>query len=210
MGIGPIVRGMLGRYERPVSDAYRAAFFDIDAAVARMRAWQPSAHRILEVGCGEGVITERLRSAYAEAEITAIDITPRVGRMYAGPPNGLRFLQCDVRSIAAREPGRYDLVVLCDVLHHVPINLRHAVLAAIRVAMAPGGSFVLKEWESRRTVMNAICWATDRWITGDRISYMTREDMRQRLASAFGSSAAIVDEARGPPWFNNLMTLVRA
>ena len=55
---------------------------------------QVSAHgclnprRILEVGCGEGAVSERLAALYPNAEITAIDITPNVGRLYAGRLGG--------------------------------------------------------------------------------------------------------------------------
>lgn len=37
--------------------------------------------------------------------------------------------------------------MLCDVLHHVPVAFRQEVLDAIRATLAPGGAFVLKEWE---------------------------------------------------------------
>jgi 2-polyprenyl-6-hydroxyphenyl methylase/3-demethylubiquinone-9 3-methyltransferase len=207
MGIGPVIRGMLGRYERPVSEAYRGAFFSIDAMIDHMRRWRPTAQRILEVGCGEGAMTERLRDAYPDAEITAIDITPRVGRMYAGSKDRVRFLQCDVQSIAASQPGHFDLVVLVDVLHHVPIALRDGLLDAIRQTLAPGGAFMFKEWERTNTLIHRICYATDRWITGDRISYLTRDEMRQSLARSFGTGA-LADECRSKPWHNNLITLV--
>lgn len=45
MAIGPFIRRMFGPYERQISDAYRAAFFDIDAFVERMRQWAPNARR---------------------------------------------------------------------------------------------------------------------------------------------------------------------
>lgn len=103
MGIGPWIRRMFGPYERQVSDAYRALFFDIGDFLDRVRAWKPTARRVLEVGCGEGAVTERLNAAYPDAEITAIDITPRIGRLYRGPSRGVRFVHCGVQDIAATE-----------------------------------------------------------------------------------------------------------
>lgn len=208
MGIGPFIRRLFGPYERRVSEAYRSLYVDIDSLVDQIRQWQPTADKILEVGCGEGAVTERLSVAYPDAKITGIDITPRIGRLYAGPPDRVRFIQCDVQTIAATESGQYDLVVLSDVLHHVPVPLRQGLLDAIRATLAPDGAFIFKDWERNYTPIYWLCYASDRWITGDRIIYMSHEEMREILSRSFARNA-LVAEARIAPWRNNIATLVR-
>lgn len=208
MGIGSRVRGMLGRYERPVSNAYRAMFLDIEDFMSKLQSWTPSARRILEVGCGEGAVVEHLRFLYPNADITGIDLTPRLGRLYRGTREHVRFLQCPVQDIAAAEPGQYDLVVLCDVLHHVPEAAREALLEAVRATISPGGNVVFKDWERTSTPIHWLCHASDRWVTGDRVSYMTGHEMRSLLSSGFGAKALIA-EARTAPWRNNITVLVR-
>jgi 2-polyprenyl-3-methyl-5-hydroxy-6-metoxy-1,4-benzoquinol methylase len=208
MKLGPLVRRMFGPYERQISDVYRSIYVDIDAFVRQVHQWQPLAAKILEVGCGEGAVTQRLRETFPRAKITAIDITHRVGRLYEGPRAGVQFIRCDVQQIAATEPGQYDLVVLCDVLHHVPLELRAAVLDSVRAVLAPQGSLVFKDWQRSETLIHWLCYASDRWLTGDRISYMTRNEMRASLGQSFGESA-LVAETRIGPWSNNLATLVR-
>ena len=208
MKLGAGIRRMFGPYERQISNAYRAIYIDIDALVKQMLQWKPKAKKILEVGCGEGAVTQRLRSAYPGAEITAIDITPRVGRLYQGALDGVRFICCGVQEISKKEAGQYDLIVLCDVLHHVPLQFRQELLGAIRAALAPQGTFVFKDWQRNHTLIHWLCYVSDRWLTGDRINYMTRDEMRERLARSFGDSA-LVAEARIGPWWNNFATLVR-
>jgi 2-polyprenyl-3-methyl-5-hydroxy-6-metoxy-1,4-benzoquinol methylase len=208
MNIGPFIRKMFGPYESHISEVYRSIYIDIDAFVELMRRWKPRANRILEVGCGEGAVTRRLNATYADAKITAIDITPRVGRLYRGSLDNVRFIQCGVQEIAAKESGQYDLVVLSDVLHHVPCEFRQELLDAIRASLAPKGTFIFKDWQRNHAPIHWLCYASDRWLTGDRISYMTRIEMRQLLALAFGE-AALVAEARVGPWWNNIATLVR-
>ena len=208
MKLGPFIRRMFGPYERHVSEAYRSIYLDIDAFVNLMSLWRPEADRILEVGCGEGAVTQRLHAAYPDAKITAIDITPRVGRLYQGSYDNVRFVRCDVQEVAAKEEGKYDLVVLSDVLHHVPLDLRQGLLDAVRTTLAPKGTFVFKDWQRNYAPIHWLCYASDRWLTGDRISYMTRNEMRERLTLAFGADA-LVDEARVAPWWNNIATLVR-
>jgi ubiquinone/menaquinone biosynthesis C-methylase UbiE len=208
MKVGPFIRQMFGPYEHPISEAYRAVYLDIDAFVNLMCQWKPDANKILEVGCGEGAVTQRLNAAYPDAKITAIDITPRVGRLYQGSFDNVRFIRCGVQEVAARESAQYDLVVLSDVLHHVPLELRQGLLDAVRTALAPMGTFVFKDWQRNYTPIHWLCYASDRWLTGDRISYMTRSEMRERLALTFGEDA-LVGEARVGPWWNNIATLVR-
>jgi 2-polyprenyl-3-methyl-5-hydroxy-6-metoxy-1,4-benzoquinol methylase len=208
MRVGPLIRSLFGPFERQISDAYRSIYIDIDAFAELIRLWQPQANNILEVGCGEGAVTQRLSAAFSAATITAIDITPRVGRLYRGPLERVRFAQCTVQEIAAAESGCYDLVVLSDVLHHVPLELRQGILDAIRKVLAPQGALIFKDWQRNFAPIHWLCYASDRWLTGDRISYLTREEMRQGLAKSFGDSA-LVAEARVRPWWNNLATLVR-
>jgi 2-polyprenyl-3-methyl-5-hydroxy-6-metoxy-1,4-benzoquinol methylase len=205
---GPLVRRMFGPYERQISDLYRAIFVDIDAFVDVIVRWARAPIKILEVGCGEGAVTQRLKSAYPGAEITAIDITPRVGRLYRGSLERVRFMQRTVQDISAAEPGQYDLVVLSDVLHHVPLELRQGLLDAIRAALAPSGTLVFKDWQKNHAPIHWLCHALDRWLTGDRVSYMTREEIRERLARSFGEGALLAEALIGP-WQNNLAILVR-
>jgi 2-polyprenyl-6-hydroxyphenyl methylase/3-demethylubiquinone-9 3-methyltransferase len=208
MPIGPLVRRAFGPFEHQITEAYRRIYVDLDDYVAAVRAWMPEAGQILEVGCGEGAVTERLAAAYPQARITAIDITPRVGRLFRGPADRVEFRQCTVQEIATQHPGRFDMVMIADVVHHVPQALRKGLLDAARAALAPGGSLLFKEWERSRTPIHWMCHASDRWLTGDRVSFLSRDEGRTLLAGSFGE-AALVDERRVAPWRNNLMTLVR-
>jgi len=208
MRIGSFVRRMFGPYERHVAEAYRSLYIDISSFVRVTHEWAPRANKILEVGCGEGAVTERLVMAYPESTVTAIDVTPRVGRLYRGPRGRVQFTRCEVQAIARSEPGQYDLVILSDVLHHVPVALRQKLLDAVRTSMAPGGTFVFKEWERRFSAIHCLAYASDRWLTGDRVRYLTRKEMRECLAATFGEDA-LVAETRVGPWRNNIATLVR-
>ena len=208
MPIGPAVRRAFGPFEHHVTAAYRSIYLDIDDLVAAIRDWAPDARRILEVGAGEGAVTERLVTAFPGATITAIDITPRVGRLYRGPAGPAHFRSCTVQEIAAETPGAFDLVLIADVVHHVPLALRKGLLDAARAALAPGGVLIFKEWERSRTPIHWMCHASDRWLTGDRVAFMSRDEGRALLAASFGSHA-FVDERRVAPWRNNIITLVR-
>ncbi len=209
MPLGPAVRRLFGRHEHRVAALYRAFFVDIDAYARQIGDWVPAARRILEVGCGEGAVTERLARLYPDAEILAIDITPRVGRLFRGRRDRVTFAEITAQQVVAGQPGAFDLVILSDVLHHVPTTMRCELLAAVRAAVAPGGFLIFKDWERTAAPIHWLCHAGDRWFTGDRVRYLRRHEAEAMLADAFGGSA-VVAQARVRPWRNNFAMLARA
>jgi len=206
---GPLVRRLFGPLEPRIADAYRSLYLDLDALIALLLRWRPDATRILEVGCGEGAVTEKLCIAYPQASITAIDVTPRLGRLFRGNPSRVRFVCSTVQEIGRQHAASYDLVILSDVLHHVPPGQRRSLLDAVSVCTAPQGVFVFKDWQRNRSFIHWLCHASDRWLTGDRVSYMSAEEMREQLVASFGPGSPI-QQARVAPWWNNLAFLVQA
>ena len=208
MGIGATVRRMFGRHERFVSELWRAAFVNLDDFVTQVHGWAPKPDKILEVGCGEGAGTERLAVAYPDASIVAIDIAANLGRLYNGRSKKVVFRQVPITELAKTEVGTFDLIVMCDVLHHIPENLRADVIAAVRALLAPGGSFVCKDWMRTATPIHWAAYAADRWLTGDRIRYATLAEAEALFVASFGPSPV---HARGTirPWRNNFALLIR-
>ena len=208
MALGPLVRSLFGRHEARIAALYRALYFDLDDYLARIIQWAPEPRRILEIGCGEGAVTERLAGAYPQAEILATDISERLGRLYQGRSDGVRFVRATAAEIATAEAGAFDLVLFTDVLHHVPKLQRSAILADAARALAPGGTLIVKEWARRPTPIHWLCYASDRWLTGDRIAYMRAAELRALLARSL-PAATCDGEARLRPWRNNLTIALR-
>jgi SAM-dependent methyltransferase len=209
MSIGATVRRMFGRHERLVSELWRAGFIDLDQFFSQLRDWVPSPGTILEIGCGEGAGTERLGSAYPDASILAIDIAPNLGRLYSGPTDTVAFKQIAVTDLAKTHAGKFDLVVMCDVLHHIPPEMRSEIIAAARALLAPRGSFVCKDWARTLTPIHWIAYASDRWLTGDRIRYATPREAESLFAANFGQSA-VRQRATIRPWRNNFAIVLQA
>jgi 2-polyprenyl-6-hydroxyphenyl methylase/3-demethylubiquinone-9 3-methyltransferase len=200
---------MFGRYERPIAELWRSGFIDLDAFVAQVRAWVPDARMILEIGCGEGAGTERLATAFPQASITAIDIADNLGRLYRGRSKGVRFRQISVTDLADADAGKFDLIIMCDVLHHIPTGLRPEIIAAARSLLAPKGSFVCKDWARTATPIHWIAYAADRWLTGDRVRYSTAQEAEALFAEKF-SPSKVQDRATIGPWRNNFAFLMTA
>lgn len=208
MPIGPTVRRLLGPLERPTADLYRAFFVSLSSQIRRVRQWAPGATDILEIGCGEGAVCERLAAVYPAAHITGIDITPRAGRLCRGDPRRIGFASVTAEEFARTHPGRFDLVLICDVLHHVPWDAHAALLRAAGELLRPGGVLVVKDWERIPNVGHVLCAFSDRVITGDDVRYGTPGEFRCLLEAVFGAGA-VAEQSRVPPWRNNFIFLVR-
>lgn len=206
MAIGQKIRRAFGQHERAIADLYRAMFVDLDAFIAQIRVWSPKALRILEVGCGEGAVTEKLATAYPLASILAIDITPRVGRLYSGRTEGVEFAQMPVQQVALAQPQSFDLVIMADVLHHIPAEMRGEIMDAIGLALAPEGRFILKEWANSHSPIHWLCHAGDRWLTGDHVEHLN-PGAAQMLVTGRVPQLKMQAQAHIAPWHNNYAQL---
>jgi len=207
MAIGPVIRKMFGSLEKPISDFYRSIFIDLNAFVDQIQEWAPASN-ILELGCGEGAVIERLVKSFPKALITGIDITPKVGRMYQGDPSRVTFKQQSIQDFAPKNAEKFDLLIISDVMHHIPWEFHDEIMIEAKKVLKPGAYLVLKDWERRATFIHLLCYLSDRYITGDRIRYKSADEFRELIKNAFGENC-IKAEARIRPWSHNIAFLVK-
>lgn len=132
--------GRFKQYQTPVLSAKIVKRLD-------QEVWIPTAcrasHRYLELGCGTGQFLAYL-AAKGVREIVGADHDPELAKVI---PETARpyFRQGDIRDVLADEKlGKFDRVMLFDVLEHFPAKEGWEVLEAIRRHLKPGGKLVLK------------------------------------------------------------------
>jgi 2-polyprenyl-3-methyl-5-hydroxy-6-metoxy-1,4-benzoquinol methylase len=98
--------------------------------------------RVVEVGCGTGLFTERL--AKSGADITAVDISPdllALARQRQNlDANRIRFVEGKFEEIEL--PEKYDAVIGSSVLHHLEVE---AALRKVHALLKPGGAMAFAE-----------------------------------------------------------------
>ncbi|MFF3064993.1 class I SAM-dependent methyltransferase [Oerskovia sp. NPDC057915] len=103
----------------------------------------PSTRTALDVGCGEGLLTRRLRAAGA-VEVLGLDLDPEQvvrARLAAwGSPTGLAYVAGDVLDPLPELSEPFDLVTTVATLHHLPLD---AGLRRLRDLVAPGGTLAV-------------------------------------------------------------------
>lgn len=207
MGIGPLARRALGRHERWISEAYRRLFVDLNALVASVREHVKAPEAILELGCGDGMVTQRLALAFPCARVTGIDVCAQPGRLYRGERSRVRFLRTTAEELAATEDLRYQLVIIADVLHHVPHPEWSRFLSSAAALVSEGGTLILKDWVREWTPAYLIGYLSDRFITGDRIRYPHEHAVRSLVKRTCGETS-IRSEFRVSPWHCNLALVI--
>ncbi|MEO7917583.1 MAG: bifunctional 2-polyprenyl-6-hydroxyphenol methylase/3-demethylubiquinol 3-O-methyltransferase UbiG [Dokdonella sp.] len=95
--------------------------------------------RVLDVGCGGGLLSEAL--ARAAAQVTAIDLAPAlldVARLHLHESGlSVDYQQSTVEDFALTESESFDAITCMEMLEHVPDPA--SVIAACATLLKPGG-----------------------------------------------------------------------
>ena len=139
--------GELGKF-----DALASRFWDMRGEFRPLHLLNPvrarfvadraplSGARVLDVGCGGGLLAEAL--ARAGAKVTAIDLAPgmiEVARLHAMEQKlDIDYRVVAAEGVAAADPGGFDVVTCMEMLEHVPEPEK--MVATLASLVRPGGA----------------------------------------------------------------------
>lgn len=95
---------------------------------------------ILDVACGEGVITAQIKNKFVDADLYGIDYSITAIEAASGRYGDIEFAVGDAYRLPY-EPESFDVVLLNNIWEHVPDPLR--LLEGIKRILKPGGHVII-------------------------------------------------------------------
>lgn len=191
MPLGAALRLLLGRHARIAGRWYRAIFADLGKEAAALSAVLPRGAHVLDIGGGDGEPLNHLLAIRPDLRVTTLDPAPAVGQ-WIEPPFRTRVTLLPGTSLADYlASGRQDpdVILIADVMHHVPEGARAGLLRHVKVLLGrvPRLRIVVKDVEpgSWRALLG---YWSDRYITGDRqVSPISRARLVGLMESELGA-----------------------
>jgi 2-polyprenyl-6-hydroxyphenyl methylase/3-demethylubiquinone-9 3-methyltransferase len=148
----------------------------------------PSSGRLLDVGCGIGVLDYAIGRDNPDLRVVGIDISEDSiarAREHHALPN-VSFAAKSLQSV----DGEFDCVLFVDVFHHVPPAQHEGLLRAARERLSPNGYVLIKEIERRRGAISlffdkVISRCPEVWLMNrNELEDVVRRHLRVRSSEA--------------------------
>ena len=149
-----------------------------DAVVAALRPARP--RRVIDVGCGTGLLAARLRRELDGASIVGCDFSPGMLAQARTHPEPVAGVQADAQRLPFRDRSA-DAIVSTEAFHWFPDQSR--ALAEFHRVLAPGGRVLIALVNTPNDIVRTAFRLGSRLI-GEPFDWPTREEMRDLLETA--------------------------
>jgi len=100
--------------------------------------------KILELGCGSGLLSQRIVKKFPTAEIHLLDLSGDIleqCRIHLNEPENIKFIQADFKDLKF-EAGSYDLIYSSIAIHHIIDAEKKKLFANVYEWLKPKGVFI--------------------------------------------------------------------
>jgi hypothetical protein len=191
MALGPLIRRCLGpRLARRAGERYRTIYVDLAKVAAALGAVIPRNGHLLDVGGGDGQPLNHLLSIRPDLTITTLDPAPMVGQWIDSryEDKVKRLPRTNLAEFVASPHAHPDVILIADVMHHIPTSARHKFLDSVGVLLerVPKLRIIVKDVEPGHWRARLGFWS-DRYVTGDRnVSLISRNDVTRLFEEVLG------------------------
>jgi 2-polyprenyl-3-methyl-5-hydroxy-6-metoxy-1,4-benzoquinol methylase len=144
----------------------------------------PAAKRILELGCGNGILANLVNVTGRAEFILALDQDPKAIRRAIQTIHGrtgIEFRQHDANSF--KSSGTFDVVIINDVIHHVPRERQSDLLKSAWSALRENGHLLIKDVDDRPWWARFLAWLHD-WARLNPPTLLKRDELADMIRRA--------------------------
>ncbi len=141
-----------------VRGAIPGADLQLQVIMKIVELWRPNTSKILDIGCGDGILGRMLLERFPEAKVTFIDFSEPMLSAVRDKVAGVRgatVLKADFStpswSNAVADSSPFEVIVSGFAIHHQPDYRKKALYAEIHEHLAPEGIFLNLEHVSSAT-----------------------------------------------------------
>ncbi len=156
-----------------------------------IESYIPREGKIVDVGCGYGLLANFLILRSSKRDVTGIDLSVRrIGAAQETTGNGrnVRFKLMNVFDLELREP---DAVVMSDFLHHIDYKSQEEVLTHCYEKLSPGGFLVCQEVNNKPFWKYCFAFLIDRILNIGERQFFRPHQKFQELLEGIGFSVKI-------------------
>ena len=170
--------------------------------------WIAPGSRVLDLGCGQGLLASLLAATGSGCQVHGIELMPRdAQRATTALGDAARVVCGDIRSA---EFGRADTAVILDVLHYIDYDEQDRVLQRLRTALQPGGQLLLRVGDADAGLPFKLSNWVDHVVTfvrGHRLARLYCRPLRQwhRTLEALGFQVEVIPLSHGTPFANVML-----
>jgi 2-polyprenyl-3-methyl-5-hydroxy-6-metoxy-1,4-benzoquinol methylase len=189
---------------RPVIRYVLASFSGIASII-------PQDGRLLDVGCGDGLLAVYLRKIKKRKQpIVGIDIDER--KIRVAEQLSLLDVKFHHKDVAEMPPNSYEVVTVLHVLYLIPLHLREGFVRHCIRVLKPGGSFILvintdkPKWKYYITFLQELLMVKLLGHTkGETVRFESLDECRIWIARAGAEISTIKRLDRGRPYSHSVV-----
>ena len=188
MSLGSMARAALGKRCFPVVGGwYRAVFVSLERVVDCLPKLDPGS-RVLDIGGGDGEMINILLRRDPTLNVTMLDMSPRLGA-FLKPQFRAQVHTLPSTSLRDYAATTYDppnLVIVSDVIHHVPVEARADFFADLALVLRRQATTLFVKDLEPGHFRSTLSLLADRHVSGDKkVSLVSREEVVVRVKTAF-------------------------